>query len=430
MVKQEKIFISHKGPEDNYFAAWLASKLKQLGFEVWLELDKLISGDAFWPSIEEAIRQESIKFLVIISQSYLESIKNPRSGIFKELSCADRVDVKNFKTPIRIENIDRDTYPVQLMGLNDIDFYNNWQNGLDKLLESLEKEGIHPDSAKREDPMNFWLGAFDIKYIENSEPEQLYTNWFPVELPQKIYVHRILVKDHVSLIEIPYSFLEYSDRHISFFPASDYPPGIECMSTVSLDIQDIINEQAVPIDDSLVFNQPRKKVVELLNKVFRDFLTHSKLKSYEQANGDVFYFPNYDSHGKRISLKAIGKTNVSVTGKTKGNFWSYGISHYASLYPFSYFKINSHIIFETKDLAVLPQEEQHTLRRAFGFDWYNRDWLDTMIGMMLKLSRSHPENKISIPISSTENLMIDAIPYSVTTEFGYYEPEKMVQDDT
>jgi hypothetical protein len=428
-MKLDKIFISHKSPEDNYFAAWLASKLKHLGFEVWLELDELKSGDAFWPAIEDAIRQQSIKFLVIISQAYLESVKNPRSGIFKELSCADRIDIKNFKTPIRIENIDRDTYPVQLMGLGDIDFYNNWQEGLNKLLESLQKEGIHGDSTKAENPMNFWLDAFNIKHIENNEAEWLYTNWFPVELPQKIYVHRVVAKEKLSLVDIPFPFLEYSDRHISFFPASDYPPGIECLSSKSLVIEDIIKEQAIPIDEALVFNQPRKKVVELLNKVFRDFLLQLKLKRYEQANGEVFYFPNNGSHGKRISLKSVGKTNVSVTGKTKGNFWSYGISHYASLYPFPYFKINSHIIFETADLVVLPQEEQHTLRRAFGFDWYNRDWLDTMIGMMLKISRLNGEHKIVIPISRTENLVVNAIPYSVSTDFGYYEPEKMDQED-
>jgi hypothetical protein len=61
-------------------------------------IDELKSGDAFWPEIETAIRNHSIKFLAIVSKSYLENINEPSSGIFKELSTADRIkDIKKFK---------------------------------------------------------------------------------------------------------------------------------------------------------------------------------------------------------------------------------------------------------------------------------------------------------------------------------------------
>src|ERR1700730_5643150 len=96
---KDKIFISHTTPDDNYFTTWLASKLKILGYKVWVELDELKLGDAFWPEIEDAIRNQSIKFLVIVSKAYLGRIKNPNSGIFKELSCADGIrDIKNYKS--------------------------------------------------------------------------------------------------------------------------------------------------------------------------------------------------------------------------------------------------------------------------------------------------------------------------------------------
>ncbi|MFT3949136.1 MAG: toll/interleukin-1 receptor domain-containing protein [Agriterribacter sp.] len=122
----EKIFISHASPADNYFVAWLSSKLKLLGYDVWVKLDELKSGDAFWPEIENAIRNQSCKFLAIISNPYMEKIKDPISGVFKELSCADRIkDIKGFKTPVRIAAIDEDNFPVQLMGLNSIDFLDN-----------------------------------------------------------------------------------------------------------------------------------------------------------------------------------------------------------------------------------------------------------------------------------------------------------------
>jgi hypothetical protein len=35
------IFISHAQPEDDYLAVWLASKLRQLGYNVWVDKDNL-----------------------------------------------------------------------------------------------------------------------------------------------------------------------------------------------------------------------------------------------------------------------------------------------------------------------------------------------------------------------------------------------------
>jgi hypothetical protein len=428
-MPKDKIFISHTTPGDNYFTAWLASKLRLLGYAVWVELDELKLGDAFWPEIEDAIRSQSIKFLIVVSKPYLEKIKDPSSGIFKELSCADGIrNISNFKSPIRIDDVSFNDFPVQIMGLNAIDFYGNWQEGLDKLLDSLKKEKIPQDTSKFDNPLNFWLNAFKINDIRNSESEIVYTNWFPFELPNKIYIHKPIVKSKIDLVDIPYSYLEYSDRHISFFPKTDYPATIECSLSTELNINEIIEEPGIPIDDFLVFNEPRKKVVELLNKVIRDFLVERKLKSYQQANTEVFYYPSSSENRKRISLKALNKTNVAVAGKSKGNVWSYGISHYAILYPFPYFKINSHIIFERADLIVLDQEEQAKLRRSFGFDWYNKDWLDTLLGMMIKLSGEYNGLKIHVPINSSANLVVSATPFSVQTDFGYFEPAKEEQD--
>lgn len=426
----EKIFISHASPTDNYFVAWLSSKLKLLGYEVWVELDELKSGDAFWPEIESAIRNQSRKFLAVISDSYMEKIKNPVSGVFKELSCADRIkDIKGFKSPIRIAAIDEDNFPVQLMGLNSIDFLDNWQSGLDKLLESFEKEKISRNEQQNASPLNFWLDAFKINGITNSIPEKIYTNWFPFELPTKLYIHKPFVQNKLDLLDIPYSFMEYNDRHLCFFPASNYPANIECSYSVELNIQEIISQQAIPIDDFLILSDPRKKIVQLINKTVSDFFIQAKMKRHEQANTSVFYFPSNTENRKRISLKSIGKTNVAVTGKNKSNFWSFGVSSYAILYPEPYLKINSHIIFENSQEVVFDQDEHHALRRKFAFDWYNKDWLDTLLGIMFKLTGNSEEKQINIPINNANYLVIKSIPLNMDSYFGYTEPESLEKDE-
>jgi hypothetical protein len=423
MSVKETIFISHKSPNDNYFGAWLASKLKLLGYDVWIEIDELKSGDAFWPEIEAIIRNKSIKLLTIVSKSYLQNINDPISGIFKELSTADRVkDVKKLKVPIKIDDVSEDDFPAQLMGLNSIDFFSNWQNGLEKLLESFEKEKIPKQELNN--PLPFWLDAFKLRDSHTYDAEKIYTNWFPYELPDTLYIHKPSIQSKLHLADIIYPYIEYSDRHICFFPKTDYPEAINVSSSTELKIAEVLDQSLVPIDDFIALSEPRKKIIELVNKAFSDFLFQSGLKKYDQSKGLVFYYPNREEHRKRISLKIVGKTNVAVTGKTKENRWSFAISSFAILHPIPSIRINSHIIFESQNSEVLDTDAQFQLRRKFGFDWYNRDWLDTLLGMMLKISGNSDDCKIRIPVSQKARLEVNAIPISVETDFGYREPEK------
>lgn len=430
-ITPDTIFVSHSQPEDTYFAAWLASKLKLLGYKVWIETDELKSGDAFWPAIEEAIRNHSVKFLAIVSDSFMQKVSDPNSGIFKELSCADRIkDIKNFKVPVRLHSINHDDFPVQLMGLNAVDFYGNWQSGLDQLLDSFKKEQIYKNEETANNPLNFWLEAFKIDSKITTDPETVYTNWFPFALPSTLYIHKIAATNRIDLVDIAYTYLDYSDRQLSFFPAKDYPPSIEVVSSVELQIHEIIQRSAIPIDDFLTLSEPRKKIVQLINKTVEEFFIQSKMKKHEQASTNVYYFPTTDYNRKRISLKHLGKTNVAITGKTGKNYWSFGISSFCMLFPKPYLKIGSHIVMENSEQVVFDADEHHTLRRKFSFDWYNRDWLDTLLGIVLKLASGDADHMIRIPISADRNLEIDSRPLSMETDFGYHEPVKEEKDET
>jgi hypothetical protein len=55
--------------------------------------------------------------------------------------------------------------------------------------------------------------------------------------------------------------------------------------------------------------------------------------------------------------------------------------------------------------------------------------MDTLLGMMIRISGSHPEQKILIPVGRASVLEIDSIPMSFTTDFGYTEPAKTEKDE-
>ena len=62
---KDTIFISHATPDDNEFAAWLATKLELCGYKVWIDLKSLDPSDDFWLKIDNAIRNESVSSFLL-----------------------------------------------------------------------------------------------------------------------------------------------------------------------------------------------------------------------------------------------------------------------------------------------------------------------------------------------------------------------------
>ena len=64
------VFISHASPEDNPAAAWFATQLTLLGYEVWCDLKNTHGGESeFWLKIQEIIENQAVKFVYILSNT-------------------------------------------------------------------------------------------------------------------------------------------------------------------------------------------------------------------------------------------------------------------------------------------------------------------------------------------------------------------------
>ena len=94
-TRRRMLFLSHATPEDNNFARWLALQLANEGYPVWCDLTKLLGGEDFWKDIQEAIREDSIRFLFVLSRH-----SNSKDGTLQELACAKSVASK-LKSQIR-----------------------------------------------------------------------------------------------------------------------------------------------------------------------------------------------------------------------------------------------------------------------------------------------------------------------------------------
>ena len=82
--KAEKrvVFISHANPEDNPAAAWFATQLTLLGYEVWCDLKSAHGGESdFWLKVQNTIEKEAVKFVYLLSNTSCDFER--KRGIYK-----------------------------------------------------------------------------------------------------------------------------------------------------------------------------------------------------------------------------------------------------------------------------------------------------------------------------------------------------------
>ena len=143
-MMRESIFISHATPEDNGFVRWLGARLELAGFSVWHDLGQLKGGDYFWDKIEDAIRNESFRFLAVVSK-----VAVGKPGVKDEWALAQTIEksTPGFVIPLRLDDYDFSLLPIGIHRKNVIDFANGWHKGLAALLDTLTEANAPKVSA-------------------------------------------------------------------------------------------------------------------------------------------------------------------------------------------------------------------------------------------------------------------------------------------
>src|SRR5262245_54490025 len=125
MSERGVIFISHARPADDEITRWLCGRLTARGYRVWADLEQLLGGERFWADIQRVIRNQTAKFITIMSRTSVI-----RTGVLDEL--AEAVDVsktvgdQKFIIPIRADDIPWSEFPIQLKQINGLDFSEDW----------------------------------------------------------------------------------------------------------------------------------------------------------------------------------------------------------------------------------------------------------------------------------------------------------------
>lgn len=423
-MTKEIVFISHSTHDDDYYAGWLATKLQALGYKVFIDLDDLRAGDTFFTVIQPIIQKDTFKFIALNTKNYILKASDANSGVRKEINTAStiRSDL-NFIIPIRFDDSDFNSFPMDYIGRKTIDFNKRWKEGLDELVHELEEFNT-PQNNHETNPLKLWHKAVKVKTYTINSPEIIFSNWFPIELPEYIYIHKPADLEKTSLGLIPSTTILESNHIITFASPKTVSNCLALLDSKKIPTRDFISQERIQLNQDFALINPCDKLKNLLNKTFKAHCKWKGLKVYHQTGEkEVFYFQFKDNKPLSVSLKRHGRSRIHLVGKKDGRNWHFAISAKTELIPFPHYRLFYHIIFTDYNSVLFETSKQHIYRRGFASSLYNKKTFDLILGSMLALSPNPFSDSLLIRIDNDMDLKVDNKPIRFQSNTSYYEPK-------
>lgn len=419
------VFISHANPEDNYFAGWLASKLRMLGYNSWVDVHEFNPSDAFMTKVAPIIRDSAV-FIAVNSKDYLSKERDQNTGVAREINTA--MSVRNrgkFILPIKIDKSSFDDFPAAYAGWYTIDFSHNWQSGLIELVEALQKRNI-PKSAVSENPIKLWYDTIQSEGQVIEKRELYCSNWLPIDLPEHIYVHQLSAIDVFEGAQFPYPFILESNFLICFTSTSEAEKYIGISGSLRFFTSEFLKTTELHLGGNASIIEPNKKLVKLLNVAFGRHLVNKGLSHWKRRR--LYYFQQ--SEDSYVDLSHYGKGRRVLQGtkhyKTKKSDmnirWHYAVSPRAVLHPMPYFRYDYTLAFTNENGMGLNTDDSRKLRRSVPADWFNRKWYEMMLASLAFLSGGEKNGNILIPVDEDIFIGVSGNPVSGESNRGYIEP--------
>ncbi|KUG25229.1 hypothetical protein ASZ90_004948 [hydrocarbon metagenome] len=418
---KNSIFISHANPADNDLARWLALRLMNLGYRVWADVLDLKGGNATWGVIENEIRNNTCKFLFLISKD-----SNQAEGCINELSVADSVRKKeslnDFIIPIKCDSLSYGEMNIYVNKLFAISFTKNWADGLKNLLEKFEIDGI-PKSEKYDSSVvkDWWESVYLSGKTIINEKEEYLSNWYPIiKIPEYISFHKFksYLPRSKKLPDFKYPAVKYSDYLATFAHCYDFMDELpksmfySQKNTMLVETADVIHGE---VSAKWINSKDAKRILSQLLKIawYKKFKNLDFLE-YELSNKNIAYsLPDGFNKTNRIG-------RIKLVGTSKKKIWHYGISVFPKYYPVLGYGFKSHIFFSIDGNTFLENKNsQHRARRKLGRSWWNFHWREKLLGMIQYIGES--EN-IELPVGSEETIVVSNQSISFYSSVSYEEP--------
>lgn len=430
------VFISHAKPEDNPAAAWFATQLTLLGYEVWCDLKNTHGGESdFWLKVQKIIENEAAKFVYILSNTSCDFQR--KKGIYKEVQAADNLRIDNFIIPIRIERL-TSSLPI----LFNTSLYingENWAEGLHDLVERLREDNVPKRSDIDFEKVSSWWPAISIeKVLYQAEDDEIVSNVLRIqELPRLIHFIRVLSDRN------PITGFEQLRKVLPKRPAY-YPHGGFAISFANpIDFAELVHgfdfENAYILDTQAFLSSGHEET-GIIPDIARNILTYLVSEAWNGFMGSKNLSPKQVGRGKRTiwfardGLIPNNRASLAEPGKRKVSIHLVGsVKHYRKSYKWHFgllpsvnLDLNEGIVLTPK--AVIsprynaqdgelpnPIDNKKVLKKL---NWWNKEWRQKFLAILSWLSEGQPE--IVIP-TGYQQLVLSSVPQSHLSDTSFKE---------
>lgn len=391
MGTRDVVFITHANPDDNQFARWLTLRLTALGYHAWSDGTELVGGEDFWSDIETVIRQHTAKLVFLLSRA-----SNHRDGCIRELRIANAVrrveGCSDFVIPVKVDDLSHADTNIELTGLNAIDTSTGWAAALKQLTTKLEKDGVAKNpSIGFETVQRWWEVEFGAAGCVTNAPERHFSNWFPLVLPEHIYVHSLIgLMDSEPRWSFPTRMTP--NGLVTFASAAELAPGL---GTLQVQSSTRIETGQFLSDPPSGERQVRRNIVtHFLSNAWEASATAVGLRRYDMSGyRRAFYFDQATLPGWKVNFLGVAGTKAhrsTIGFKTLGTgkrYWHFAVSAKPAVHPEPMLAIRAHVLFSDDAVRVWDSSDaMHKARRSQCKDWWNDDWRDRLMGTMAWLA--------------------------------------------
>ena len=436
------VFISHALPDDNEFVLWLSAKLKNEGYDVWCELERIHGGEHFWKEIQEVLENKAIKFVMVASR-----ISVKKEGVRTEWDFARELQrqlkLKDFIIPINLDGVNSNSI-IGLTSLAMIQFQNSWAHGIKALISKLEKDNVPKVNTANPLSVKHWYyNRFATNNSVFAKQENFFSNWLEIpDLPNDLYLHEysneVQAKYIIKHVENLKSFpLARHERYLIGFE-KDLPEIIEetnkgslftgilikKINTIKLPIKDIYKRRYK--SDSFPTTQDASNfLVQFMQRALHDFLISHGLSSYEMANGKLCYYykrvEGIDYKTKYIYEEKTRKKQLTGIFDHE-SVWHYGVSLMMRLNPYPLISFKAHILFSDDGVNIWDKKENiASARRKKGKRMFNAEWRDLLLAFLGSLAEDL--TTFGVRITEDDILWLSTAPVAFVSDKGYQDPK-------
>jgi hypothetical protein len=410
------LFISY-AVEDAALAKWLARKLAARGHPVWFDQMKLLGGEQWPQTIDEAIKGRTFRMLALISEHSLRKQK-PTGERTLAQRIAEQRKIPDFLILLKVDGSELDWLTTTV---SYISFTRGWADGWRALLKKLDSISA-PRSLANAAP----LAAYSFPRgddLVNGAGEQLLTNIVRVKsFPNILRVFRVahrMESEDWKKLEATWAFYEIAkDALVALIP----PPS---------EFADRIKptpEQLLWAECELFRNvRARDIAASLIMKALSRRLTKAGCLQHPNPKlKETFFLPETFVEGGKLSFRGFrGKKTWllirgRVTFRSAGGVREVNFHHFAfrlrlarGLDKAFYVQLTPTLVFFDEKGNAIVDKSVGSRRRRMTKMWYNDKWLKRVMAAEYVLT--------GLPLAGEDDLVLEPGLVALTSPRGLNE---------